>query len=175
MNRLHAIIFRLIMASIVLCCCLAARTFAQTSSPSPKPADNSKEAQSDPFAPEPAQPLPAGMTGSDTSDPRAKLAPGWFNAGEASMGIKHVMLLKKPDAFQLGVDDPDSPKVKTTLGLLGIGDSNKIPKSSKLVLAQLAFANSDLAFQGNHLFQANFYGVSVYDISNTAKTSLLTT
>jgi hypothetical protein len=43
------------------------------------------------------------------------------------------------------------------------------------VIAQLAFANSDFAFQGNHLFQGNFYGVSFYDISNPAKVSLLTT
>src|ERR1041384_6394251 len=41
--------------------------------------------------------------------------------------------------------------------------------------AQLAFANSDIAFQGNHLFQGNFYGLSIYDISNPAKASLLTT
>ena len=68
------------------------------------------------------------------------------------MGIKHLLLLKKPDAFQLGSDDPDDPKVQKTLGLLGIGDTSKMPKPAQLVLAQLAFANSDLAFQGNHLF-----------------------
>src|SRR4029079_3589084 len=107
----------------------------------------------DPFAPEVAQPLPAGMTGSDTSDPRASLKPGVFDAGETSNGIRHVILLKKPDAFQLGVDDPDSPKVKKTLGLLGVGDTSKMPKASQIVFAQLAFANSDLAFQGNRLFQ----------------------
>ncbi len=44
----------------------------------------------------------------------------------------------------------------------------------QLVIAQLAFANSDLAFQGNHLFQGNFYGVNIFDISNPAKTALLT-
>src|SRR5438046_9563980 len=49
-----------------------------------------------------------------------------------------------------------------------------MPKPLKLVLAQLAFANSDLAFQGNHLFLGNFYGVNIYDISNPAKTGLLT-
>src|SRR5437773_4706015 len=114
------------------------------------------------------------MTGSDTNDPRAKLTPGMYDAGEAAMGLKHLTLLKKPDAFQLGSDDPDSPNVQKSLGLLGIGDSSKMPKPLKLVLAQLAFANSDLAFQGNHLFQGNFYGVNIYDISNTAKTTLLT-
>src|SRR6266478_272420 len=34
--------------------------------------------------------------------------------------------------------------------------------------------NSDFAFQGNHLFQGNFYGLSIYDISNPANTTLLT-
>ena len=49
-----------------------------------------------------------------------------------------------------------------------------MPKSLHLLIAQLAFANSDLAFQGNHLFQGNFYGVSIYDIANPANTKLLT-
>ena len=44
----------------------------------------------------------------------------------------------------------------------------------QLVIAQLAFANSDFAFQGTHLFQGNFYGVNFYDISNPAKVSLIT-
>jgi len=47
-------------------------------------------------------------------------------------------------------------------------------KPLQLVIAQLAFSNSDLAFQGNHLFQGNFYGVNIYDISNPANTALLT-
>ena len=70
------------------------------------------------------------------------------------MGIKHLMLLKKPDAFQLGSADPNDPKVQKTLGLLGVSasDTSKMPKPMQLVIAQLAFANSDLAFQGNHLF-----------------------
>ncbi|HEY9401706.1 MAG TPA: hypothetical protein VIQ24_03355 [Pyrinomonadaceae bacterium] len=114
------------------------------------------------------------MTGSATGDPRAKLSPGIYEAGEAASGMKHLMLLKKPDAFQLGSDDPDNPKVQKTLGLLGVGDASKMPKPLQLVMAQLAFANSDMAFQGNHLFQGNFYGVSIYDISDPAKTRLLT-
>jgi hypothetical protein len=115
------------------------------------------------------------MTGADTNDPRAKLSPGMYDAGEAALGMKHLMLLKKPDAFQLGSDDPNNPKVQKTLGLLGINDSSQMPKPLQLVMAQLAFANSDLAFQGKHLFQGNFYGISIYDISEPAKARLLTT
>jgi hypothetical protein len=168
-------ISRLVITSLALCACLATSALAQTPSPSPSPeAKAQKEAQSDPFAPEPAKPLPPGMTGSDVNDPRAKLKAGLYDAGEAAMGMKHVLLVKKPNTFQLGVNNPDDPKVKKTLGLLGIGDTAKLPKTSQLLLAQLAFANSDLAFQGNHLFQGNFYGVNIYDISNPAKASLLT-
>jgi hypothetical protein len=133
------------------------------------------EEEGDPFAPEPAPTLPPGMTGSDPSDPRARLAPGLYNAGEAAMGIKHVMLIKKPDAFQLGTSDPDDPKVQKTIGQLGMSNvAAKIPKEVRLAMAQLAFANSDLAFQGNHLFQGNFYGLNIYDISDPANTKLLT-
>ncbi len=116
MNRVTTIAFQLLVASLVFWSCLATGTQAQTPSPSPaqestkapetKPANQNGEAN--PFAPAPAPPLPAGMTGSDTADPRAKLTPGMYDAGEAAMGIKHLMLLKKPDAFQLGSDDPDN-------------------------------------------------------------------
>jgi hypothetical protein len=154
MNRIHTIAFRLLTASFVLCLCFAAVAPAQN--------------------PEPAPTLPAGMKGSDANDPRAKLTPGMYDAGEAAMGMKHLMLLKKPDAFQLGSNDPDSPKVKETLGSFGISDPSMIPKSQILGLAQLAFANSDLAFQGNHLFMGNFYGLNIYDISDPVKARLLT-
>ncbi len=116
----------------------------------------------------------AGMTGSDVNDPRAKLTPGLFNAGEAAMGMKHLTLVKKPEAFQLDAADPDDPKVQKTLGQLGMSDTSKIPKPMQAVIAQLAFANSDLAFQGNHLFQGNFYGVNIFDISSPANAKLLT-
>jgi hypothetical protein len=180
MNRVKTVAFRLVVGSL-LCSCLAAGTLAQTPSPSPSQ-ESTKTPESkppnqepmNPFAPEPAPALPAGMTGSDVNDPRAKLSPGFNDAGEAAMGIKPVLLLQKPDAFQLGSDDPANPKVLKTLGQLGLGDTSKIPKSIILVTAQLAFANSDLAFQGNHLFLGNFYGVNIYDISNPAKASLLT-
>jgi hypothetical protein len=180
MNRVHSLAFRLFVTSLLFCFCFAIRIQAQTPTPSPesakpaetKPAD--KKADENPFAPEPAAPLPAGMSGSDANDPRAKLAPGMYDAGETSMGLKHVMLFKKPAAFQLGTVNPDDPKVQKMIGLLGVSNASKMEKPVQLVFAQLAFANSDLAFQGNHLFQGNFYGINIYDISNPAKTTLLT-
>jgi len=90
------------------------------------------------------------------------------------MGIEHLLLIKKPDAFQLGSSDPDDPKVQKTIAQLGIGRAGKLPKPTQLVIAQLAFANSDLAFQGNRLFQGNSYGLSIYDISDPAKAAVLT-
>jgi hypothetical protein len=117
------------------------------------------------------------MTGSDANDPRSRLKPGFDDAGEAAVGLKHLMLVKKPNAFQLAVSDPNDPKVKEVLGRFGapMSEIEKMPKPVQLVTAQLAFANSDIAFQGNHLFLGNFYGMSIYDISNPAKPTLLTT
>ena len=142
--------------------------------PAQKPAEGDAEEEESPFAPQPAPVLPPGMTGSDPNDPRAKLKPGLYDAGEAAMGIQHLLLLKKPDAFQLGSSDPDDPKVQKVFGQLGIGNTSKIPKPMRLVIAQLAFSNSDLAFEGNHLFQGNFYGVNIFDISHPANATLLT-
>ncbi len=170
MNRVRTVAFRFVVASFFLSSCLAAGALAQTPSPSPTPA-----APANPFAPQPAPPLPEGMTGSNVNDPRAKLSPGVYDAGETAMGIKHLTLLKKPDTFDLGSNNPDDPKVNKTLTtVLGVPDPSKIPNAMKLVLAGLGFANSDIAFQGNRLFLGNFYGVNIYDISNPAKTRLLT-
>ena len=149
----------------------------QAQKPANPPSEKDKsedDEMKDLFAPVPAPPLPPGMTGSDANDPRFKLTPGLYDAGEAAMGMQHLLLLKKPDAFQLGVSDPDDPKVEKIVGQLGMGNNKKIPKAAHLLIAQLAFSNSDLAFEGNHLFQGNFYGVNIYDIADPAKTTLLT-
>ena len=86
------------------------------------------------------------MTGADTNDPRAKLTPGIFDAGEAAMGIKHRRAGKKPDAFQLGSNDPDDPKVKKTLGILG-GDTSKIPKPYSWLLLSSPLRTRTLRFK----------------------------
>jgi hypothetical protein len=155
MNRVHMTAFRLLTALLFLGSSFAVATFAQN-----------------PFAPKPAPALPAGMTGSDVNDPRFKLTPGMYDAGEAALGLKLLRTMKKPEAFQIP-NDPMDPKVDKGAGIIA-GDTSKIPAEMKLVLAGLAFANSDMAFQSNHLFQGNFYGLSIYDISDPANARLLT-
>lgn len=188
MNRAIIFALRVAIAAIFLSSGFV-RMKAQEPAPAPSKQDApkqdtakedqaKKDADADdnknPFEPEPAPPLPPGMKGSDANDPRAKLTPGLYDAGEAAVGIKHLLLLKKPDAFQLGSTDPDDPKVQKTIAQLGIGNVAKLPKAVQLPIAELAFANSDLAFQGNHLFMGNFYGVNIYDISSPANAKLLT-
>ena len=145
---------------------------AQAAAPAAKPAVPN-QAEEEPFAPEPATPLPPGMTGSTTNDPRVGLKPGLYDAGEAAMGMEHIAFLKKADAFQLSSSQPEDLAVQKALDILGVNKA-RIPKRMQPVIAQLAFANSDFAFQGTHLFQGNFYGVSFYDIANPAKISLIT-
>lgn len=147
----------------------ATGVFAQAATPSPTPA---AQPQGNPFAPPPAPPLPEGMTGADKSDPRASLRPGVADAGEAAFGLRHVTLMPKPEAFALP-NDPMSAKVDKGAAII-VGDPKMVPPSMKLVLAGLAFSNSDLAFQGKHVFQGNFYGANVYDVGDPSKPKLVT-
>ncbi len=158
MNRIHIISLR--------AACLVLTAAALFSGAYPLPAQDHMETA-------PAV-LPPGMTGPTTNDPRVGLKPGMYDAGEAAMGMEHVAFVKKPAAFQLAGTSPDDPSVTKALGSLGIPADAKIPPPMKLVYAGLAFANSDFAFQGNHLFQGNFYGANIYDISNPANISLIT-
>ncbi len=63
------------------------------------------------------------------NDPRSKLKPGLYDAGEIGMGLKHVTFLKKPDAFQLNASSPDDPVAQKTLRMLGVGDPSKHAKA----------------------------------------------
>jgi hypothetical protein len=177
MNRTQSFAFRLagVAFGTALMCSSWGVLLAQApAAPAAPAAQAAPEEDDDPFVAQPAVPLPPGMTGSTTSDPRVGLKAGLYDAGETAMGMEHLAFVKKPDAFQLSTTNPDDPAVQKSLDLIGVGNRGKIPKPMQLVIAQLAFANSDFAFQGTHLFQGNFYGVNFYDISNPAKVSLIT-
>jgi hypothetical protein len=98
----------------------------------------------------------SGGSSATPADPREGLKAGMYDAGEAALGIDHIDFLKKPEVFQAPPPKPtDGPFAK--------------------LLSALSFANSDFAFEGNTLFQGNFYGVGIYDIADPAKTKLITT
>ena len=177
MKRSPSLVFKLLIAAFAVAFLSSVTVRLQAQAAPPAAASAAKAApaaeEEDPFAAEPATPLPPGMTGSTTDDPRVGLKPGIYDAGEAAMGIKHLAFLKKPTAFQLSSTQADDPVVQKMLDTLGMNKA-KIAKPMQPVIAQLAFANSDFAFQGTRLFQGNFYGLNIYDISNPAKISLST-
>lgn len=143
-----------IISSLVFCISFSIVALAQTPTPEPT--------------------LPPGMVGSSTADPRFTLSAGLYDAGERALGMRHLQLLKKPDSFQLGTDNPDDPRVQKMLASFGIADTSKIPKDIQLDIAQGAFTNSDLAFRGNHIFVGNYYGINIYDVADPKEARLVT-
>ena len=100
MNRVLSVAFRVAVVATLLCSGVN-RMQAQAPAAAPpkqeqpkqdaaKPEAPKQESEEDqnPFAPKPAPPLPPGMTGSDANDPRAKLTPGLYDAGEAADGLE---------------------------------------------------------------------------------------
>jgi hypothetical protein len=81
----------------------------------------------------------ARLPGSPASDPRIGLRAGLHDAGHAIRNMVHVSSRPRPDGFF----DPNDP-------------------------GNLDFANSDLAFRGNHVVVGNFSGFQIYDVSNPA-------
>jgi hypothetical protein len=80
-----------------------------------------------------------------STDPRIGLKPGLTDAGVAAKGLELVANLPKPEGFM----DPSGQH-------------------------SLNFANSDIAFQGNHVFLGNFSGFNIYDVENTRKPRVVT-
>jgi len=81
-------------------------------------------------------PAPPRMTW-DPNDPRIGLRAGWMDAGEAISNLEHLAFLPRPEGFY----NPETP-----------GDGR--------------FSNTDLAFRGDLLFQGNYNGFQVFDISD---------
>ncbi len=77
-----------------------------------------------------------------TNDPRVGLKAGLYDAASVSKGLDLVSTVKKPSVFH-----PDDP-------------------------GGLTYANSDLAFKGNYVYQGNFSGIQIWDISDPTKPKL---
>ncbi len=81
----------------------------------------------------------------DPNDPRIGLSPGWTDAGTAISGMEHLASMGKPGGFFNPEDSGDG-----------------------------RFNNTDLAFSGNLMFQGNYHGFQIFDISNPANPVLRT-
>src|SRR5262245_14087555 len=118
---------------------------------------------------------PKGPTAS-TTDPRYTLKPGLHDAGEAAKGLERLAALSKPSGFfdpkspAGGIIPPEKPGEDTAPP----PPPNTPPSPQIQALTNaLAFSNSDLAFQGNHLIQGNFHGFNTFDIENGKNPKLL--
>ncbi len=108
-------------------------------------------------APAPGNP----RSGSD--DPRIGLKAGLYDAAEAAFGLERLASLPKPPGFAPVAPDPDKPAPKPGS-----------PEAIALARNQYGSTNSDLAFNGNHLFVGNYNGINFYDIDNPKQIKLRT-
>ncbi len=117
-----------------------------------------------------ASPVIAQHAGTPAVDPRVGLKAGLEDAGVAARHMELVAHLPKPDGFF----DPKAPAGVPTPP--DRGDDTPKPESAPppVPFTGLNFANSDLAFSGQHLFIGNFNGFNVYDIANPRAPKLVT-
>src|SRR5262245_3353508 len=105
------------------------------------------------------------------NDPRIGLKPGLKDAGEAARNMEKIASLPKPEGFF----DPKAPGGDVTPPErdpnLPPPDPNAPPDPRFANF--LSFANSDLAFSGNHLFMGSFHGFNTYDIERPRKPTVL--
>src|SRR5262249_52964614 len=109
--------------------------------------------------------------GAQGKDPRVGLKPGLRDAGGAARGLERVSGLFKPEGFF----DPKMPGGTVTPAERDPNlpppdpDAPPDPRFANF----LAFANSDLAFSGRHLFMGSFHGFNTYDVENGRNPKLL--
>src|SRR5688572_7486199 len=109
-----------------------------------------------------------------SSDPRVGLKPGLRDAGKVARHLELVASMPKPPGFF----DPKAPAGEPTPPERDDEDrpepsTPEPPAPAAPRSGGLAFANSDLAFQGEHLFLGNFNGFNTYDIEDPKKARLI--
>ena len=114
---------------------------------------------------------------SEPDDPRVGLKGGLYDAATAIAGMQLVLTTPKPAGFAPDLDsikevdatpppppvDPDAPRQRPVPGAHPSG-----PR------ANYGGTNSDLAFNSKYLFNGNYFGINIYDISDPAKMTLVT-
>jgi hypothetical protein len=107
------------------------------------------------------------------NDPRIGLKAGLRDAGEAARNMERIASLPKPEGFF----DPKAPGG----GVLPPEPPPDAPPppppdpnspASIALTNSLGFANSDLAFKGDHVFMGSFHGFTTYDIERPTRPKL---
>jgi hypothetical protein len=109
----------------------------------------------------------------DANDPRIGLKAGLHDAGEAARNMKRISSLPKPEGFF----DPANPggtpiPAERDPSLPPLPPPDPASPAAAAMANMLGFANSDLAFQGNHVFMGSFHGFTTYDIERPSKPKL---
>jgi uncharacterized protein (DUF305 family) len=118
----------------------------------------------------------AGLSG----DPRATLAAGLTNAGEAILNMRKVAALAKPAGFF----DPKNPGQLQPLKAAKKDEKAKKPKKPKKGAeppkpefaergALLDFANTDIAFAGDVMIAGSYHGFNAYRLGGDGSPQLI--
>jgi hypothetical protein len=110
-----------------------------------------------------------------TDDPRVGLKPGLRDAGEAARNMERIASLPKPEGFF----DPKAPAGTPTEPERPARETRDTDDEAPLTPEQqrrantLGYANSDLAFKGEHLFMGSFHGFNTYDVEDPRRAKLV--
>jgi hypothetical protein len=117
-------------------------------------------------------------------DPRVGLKPGLKDAGVAAKNLELVASLFKPAGFfdpKAPAGPPTEPeRPRDPKAQPDDDDDDAAPKPGagqpprpRPERSTLNYANSDLAFQGDHLFLGNFHGFNTYDVEDPKSPRLI--
>ena len=109
-----------------------------------------------------------------SSDPRAGLAPGLFNAEEAILSLELVVSQRKPPGFY----DPNNPAARGAAALKNELDEEDKPKTTQksanaLRYPMLSFSNTDMAFSDDLLVTGSYHGFNMYQLQDSGIPNLV--
>ena len=115
------------------------------------------------------------------ADPRTRLKPGLKDAGTVARNLELVATLAKPEGFfdpKQPAGEPTAPEKPRPRGEEEKEEEEPktdaaAAKAAAAQRSQLGYANSDLAFKGDHLFMGNFHGFTAYDIEEPKRARLV--
>ncbi len=120
-----------------------------------------------------------------STDPRVDLKAGFRDAGEAILNLKRVATLPKPDGFfdpYVPAGEPMSPEAEEEdAPAETVEDEDEDEPDAEKEAAEtpafrpgiLNFANTDLAFAGDVLFEGNYHGFNSYNVEDPLTPQLL--